>query len=73
MDIYIVLYETTDYYSERVHLSFESETSARSYAVSKANNSEQKLHSILKINTTNKKVTEYELTLVEGQFQLQQI
>jgi len=75
MRIYIVLYETTGhgYFEETRHASFEGEKSARDYAMDKASNNDEKLQSVFRLDTTTRKVTEYELTLEYGRLELLEV
>lgn len=83
MDIYIVIGKLNGYnYScpDYVQESFDEEQYALNHAVEMAKgdvitgHGEQKykLLKILRLNTNNKKVTEMELVLTEGQFELKE-
>lgn len=74
MEIYIVITKNQEVYHEDLaHESFESRISALDFAVSSANRADTSLHAILKLDTATKTITEYELQLVEGRFELQKI
>lgn len=83
MDIYIVVGEMDGYnhnYPKRVQDSFDKEKYALNHVVAMANGDistslgeeKYKLAKVLKLNTDSKKVTEMELVLTEGQFELKE-
>lgn len=84
MDIYLVVGKLDGFnynYDEFTHSSFTKEETALNHAVDLANGDVSiggtdevyLLHSIIKVNSDSKKVTEYELILEKGRFLLSKL